>query len=309
METEKQAQQAIAHYRVDAPGDWGIMTAPANGSIGTERLTTQGRPDIFYRFWHVGAPATLLIMHGLGAHSGWFIDMGNSLAASGVNVYVMDHQGFGRSGGVRGHAKNWRDYLTDINAMVDVIQRDLPGTRAFVLGHSMGGVFAIQYAAAHQDRLSGMIILNPWIDDKTKVALPTVLNILAGGVVGSSKVVHLPDSGATQGMTTNPEADRLLRADPYWVRERTKGFYWQITRMRNKTLALAGKITCPTLFLQADNDLAVVPTATRKAFDRIPSTDKTYRTYPGYDHDSEFQPDRSAMDADIAGWIKQHGGN
>ena len=42
-------------------------------------------------------------MHGLGAHSGWFIDMGNSLNEQGLTVYAIDHRGFGRSGGFRGH--------------------------------------------------------------------------------------------------------------------------------------------------------------------------------------------------------------
>jgi alpha-beta hydrolase superfamily lysophospholipase len=296
-------------YRTDAPGDWGVMQAPPGGEAGVARLTHAGRPDIFYRYWHVNAPATLLILHGLGAHSGWFVDMANAIAARGVNVYAMDHQGFGRSEGTRGHVVRWQTYLDDIDHMVDQIAQDRPGGKIFPLGHSMGGVFAIHYAAAHQDKLAGMILLNPWIGDTAKVPLRRVLAILVGGMRGSQEVVPLYDpQSATTLMTSNPEAVTFLMNDTYWVLGRTKSFYWQITQMRGRTLALAAKITLPTLVLQAERDRSVTPKDTRRAFDRIPSRDKTYLTYPEYEHDSEFQPDRTKMDDDIAAWVKQHTG-
>jgi alpha-beta hydrolase superfamily lysophospholipase len=295
-------------YRTEAPGDWGVMQAPAGGTTGTATLTAPGRPDIFYRYWQVGAPQTLLWMHGLGAHSGWFIDVGNQVAAQGVNFYAMDHQGFGRSGGKRGYVDHWQTYLTDIDHMVDAIQRDAPNGQVFVLGHSMGGVFAIHYAAAHQQKLNGLILLNPWIGDTAKVPLGQVLTILLGGIRGSDKVVILPTSKATNDMTTNPEADRMLQSDPYWVANRTQGFYWQITQMRGQTLARAAQITIPTLVLQADQDLSVTIPGTQKAYARLASADKTYTSLPGYGHDSEFEVDHSLMDSTIATWIKAHGG-
>ncbi len=293
-------------YRTDAPGDWGVMQAPEGGEAGAARLTHAGRPDIFYRYWHANAPATLLILHGLGAHSGWFVDMANEIATRGVNVYAMDHQGFGRSAGARGHVVRWQTYLDDIDHMVDKIAQDQPGGKIVVLGHSMGGVFAVHYTAAHQAKLAGMVLLNPWIGDTAKVPLRQVLSILLGGMRGSQEVVALQDPQTTAAMTSNPEASAFLLNDTYWVFARTKGFYWQITQMRGRTLALAGKITIPTLVLQAERDLSVTPKDTRRAYDRIPSPDKTYRTYPEYEHDSEFQPDRKQMDDDIAAWVTQH---
>ena len=296
-------------YRTESPGDWGVMQAPASGGeIGTATLRFGTRPDIYYRFWRVGAPTTLLLMHGLGAHSGWFIDMGNEIAARGVNVYAIDHQGFGRSGGKRGHVDQWQSFLTDIDHLVDVMGSDLPDSKRFILGHSMGGVFATHYTAAHQDKLAGVILLNPWIADTTKVSLGRVISILLGGLRGSDAIVTLPDTGATNTMTTNPEAARFLQEDTYWVNQRTKGFYWQLTQMRGQTLARAAKITIPALVLQADDDLAVTIPGTRKAYERLASADKTYINYPDFDHDSEFQAERTRLDDDITAWIKQHGG-
>ena len=68
----------------------------------------------------VSAP-TLALLHGLGAHSGWFNDMANSLNAAGLHVYVPDHRGFGRSEGERGHTRDWRTYVADTSALLDEI--------------------------------------------------------------------------------------------------------------------------------------------------------------------------------------------
>jgi alpha-beta hydrolase superfamily lysophospholipase len=293
-------------YRAEAPSEWGKMQAPAGGETGTATVSPAGRPEIFYRFWRSGAPATVLFLHGLGAHSGWFIDMGNSLAAKGINFYAMDHHGFGKSGGTRGHTSRWSDYVTDIDAVVGKIQADLPDTHLFVMGHSMGGVFAIHYAAAQQAKLRGLLLLNPWIGDTAKVSLGSVLSIVLGGMRGSSQIVELPDSGMTDGMTANPDATLFLQSDPLWVRNRTKGFYWQILQMRGQTLRLATKIIIPTLVMQAEQDKSVTIGGTRQAFDRLASADKTYLPLPGYDHDSEFQADRSLMDTAISDWIAKH---
>lgn len=293
-------------YRTEAPGDWGVMTAPTGGTVGTSTLNVHGRPEIFYRFWHTGGPATLLWMHGLGAHSGWFIEEGNALSAQGINFYAMDHHGFGRSGGDRGHVERWQTYLHDIDHMVDKINQDVPKGKIFLLGHSMGGVFATHYAAAHQAKLAGVILLNPWIGDTAKVKPGQVLNIVLGGMRGSKQLVHFADDKATMGMTNNPEANALLQSDPYWVFARTKGFYWQILGMRGKTLSLAAKITIPALVLQAEKDLSVTIPGTKQVYARLASADKTYTELPGYGHDSEFEPDHSLMDNAISTWIKRH---
>lgn len=293
-------------YRTEAPGDWGVMQSTPGGVADVAILKSPGRPDIFYRYWRSGAPTTLLFMHGLGAHSGWFIDMGNVIASRGVDFYAMDHHGFGRSGGHRGHTSDWRTYLTDIDHVIDQIRAEQPNTKIFLLGHSMGGVFATHYAAAHQDKLTGLLMLNPWIADTTKAGLGSVASVVLGGLVGSKQILKLPREDTIAKMSANPEVADFLGADTYWVYERTKSFYWQITQMRASTLARAAKITIPALVLQAENDKSVVPAATKRAFDQLGSQDKTLKTYPEIDHDSQFSQVRAELDDDVVGWVTTH---
>jgi hypothetical protein len=36
------------------------------------------------------------------------------------------------------------------------------------------------------------------------------------------------------------------------------------------------------------------------------SPDKTWKTYPSFSHDFEFEPHRAALDVDIAAWVMGH---
>jgi alpha-beta hydrolase superfamily lysophospholipase len=89
-------------YQPNAPGDWGQMQSTPTITTVTEKLATADGCQHFLRSWKTGGSNVLLILHGLGGHSGWYIDMGNVLASHGINVYAMDHRGFGRSGGLPG---------------------------------------------------------------------------------------------------------------------------------------------------------------------------------------------------------------
>lgn len=295
-------------YRSGAEGDWGIFESPAPGiALSQEWVTMNDKTRLYCRVWRAeGSPATLLIAHGLGAHGGWFIDMGNALASRGVNVWVVDHRGFGRSEGPRGHVTDYRRYLQDLDAVVDAVHAALPGTRLFLLGHSMGGIFATYYAAAHPEKLSGMLLLNPWIKDQSNASVGTVLAVSFRGMMKSPHLYRL--AGGSDVMTVNAEAEKLLEADPYWVREESASFFWQITLMRGGVLKQAQQVNLPALVLQAGQDKSVVASASQEAFRRLGSADKTWKDYPTYAHDSEFEPDRSAMDDDIAAWIKAHVG-
>ena len=151
-------------YQTGAEGDWGVFESSAPGIVLSQEWAPMNDGTRLYcRVWRADAPATLLVVHGLGAHGGWFVDMGNALASRGVNVWVVDHRGFGRSEGPRGHVTDYRRYLQDIDAVVDAVHTALPGTRLFMLGHSLGAIFAAYYAAAHPEKLSGMLLLIPWI--------------------------------------------------------------------------------------------------------------------------------------------------
>ncbi len=291
-------------YQPDAPGDWGQMLESDTIKTATDILKTSDGCNIFIRSWVTDSPGILLILHGLGAHSGWFIDMGNKLAAHGMTVYAMDHRGFGRSGGLPGHIENYHTYVEDINFIVTTMRKRHPEAAIHILGHSMGGIFASHFAAKYQNMLTSVLFLNPWIQDTSQTPVLTTLRILVGGIFKSHHYWQVV--GGSEVMTTNPEAIQLLRTDTYWCRKQTASFLFQIFLMRSAALKNAKLITKPGLVMQAEADKSVVSEASHNLYEKLVSNDKMWKIFPGYAHDSEFEADRTLLDNEVVTWIAEH---
>jgi len=297
-------------FTAERIGEWGTPVASTTDGYGEERLTMADGANLFFRAWKspdAHAP-TLALIHGLGAHSGWFVDMGNELHNKGLTVYAVDHRGFGRSDGPRAHTRKGSVYIDDMTAWLAEVKRRQPQSPLFVLGHSMGGIFSLFVAAADARRssplLSGLILMNPWIDNQSNPSLPTVLGLVFDGMRGSER--RFKGAGGSETMTFNPEATQFLDADTFWVRDQSAAFLYQISRLRLATIGKAKEVRVPALVIQCGQDKAVKPAATRRAFEALGSADKTWQTYPTFAHDCEFEPERAVLDDDIAAWVKSH---
>lgn len=301
---------AGSKYSAANVGDWGVPTAASGGVYDTARLKLPDGTTLFYRYWQAAdstAPV-LVFLHGLGAHTGWFIDLGNEFNARGLTVYMDDHRGFGRSEGPRGHVRRGAVYLDDIEQLLAEVRRRHPDAPVFLCGHSMGAIFAVLTAAADAtsgcNRLSGLILANPWIRDTSKPTLGLAWAVYGRGVFGSAHPIQ--GAGGPEAMTTNPEATRMLLADSQWVRAETGSFFYQILKLRAKVLKAARAVRVPALVVQSEQDRAVVPAASRQCYEALGSSDKTWKTYPEFAHDFEFEQARSTFDDDLSDWIMRH---
>jgi alpha-beta hydrolase superfamily lysophospholipase len=291
-------------YQKEAPGDWGQMKATDTIKVATEMLTMADGCKLFLRSWVTDSSDVLLILHGLGGHSGWYINMGDALAARGLTVYADDHRGFGHSEGLPGHIDNYATYREDCYALVSEISRRHPDRKIYVLGHSMGGIFTTHLAAKYGQSMAGILYLNPWVEDSTPVPLGTTLSILLTGLFKSKRYYQV--ARGTEVMTTRQEAIEMLNADPYWRRKQTASFLFQILLMRLAVPRVAKQITLPVLVMQAGQDKSVLISGTRKLYEALASSDKTWKGYAEFSHDSEFEEEHSRMDSDIAEWISEH---
>ena len=59
-------------YRVESQGDWGTFESTPDVETAQEWLTMNDGTRLFRRVWKTKSQATLLLLHGLGAHRGWF---------------------------------------------------------------------------------------------------------------------------------------------------------------------------------------------------------------------------------------------
>ena len=57
---------------------------------------------------------SVLLVHGLGEHSGRYEHVGDQLTGAGLEVAAYDHRGMGGSGGRRGDVERWSQYHDDL---------------------------------------------------------------------------------------------------------------------------------------------------------------------------------------------------
>lgn len=114
--------------------------------------TTTSKDGTRIAFWREGQGSPLLLVHG-GAcdHLAWFFVV--PLLARTFTVYTYDRRGRGESGNVLPYAVERE--VEDVEAMLVAI-----GEPAHLLGHSAGGILALE-AAERSDNLLSLILYEP----------------------------------------------------------------------------------------------------------------------------------------------------
>lgn len=130
---------------------------------------------IFYRVWLpegglAAAKAGIIIVHGAAEHSGRYEYFGSRYTRKkGYAIWALDLPGLGQSEGVRGHIDDFDEYLDDVGLLVQMVRRELPGRRVFLLGFSMGGLIALDYGEKRGPTIDGIAVSGALLGLKVKV--------------------------------------------------------------------------------------------------------------------------------------------
>jgi pimeloyl-ACP methyl ester carboxylesterase len=108
--------------------------------------------ELFYRKVGVGNP--FIILHGLFGQSDNWNTLAKQFSESGYEVYTVDL----RNHGLSPHSDVW-DYKTMSDDILELITTNHL-QNVILLGHSMGGKVAMQFAIEHQEYLSKLIVVD-----------------------------------------------------------------------------------------------------------------------------------------------------
>jgi pimeloyl-ACP methyl ester carboxylesterase len=124
----------------------------ANGA--SHFIETNG-VKLHYLDYGTAGKRPMLCVHGGAAHAHWYDFVAPGLAPN-HHVLSLDLRGHGDSAWAEQHTYSWKTYAEDLNAFAEKL--DL---RDFVLiGHSMGGMISLVYAATHPGRVSRLVIVD-----------------------------------------------------------------------------------------------------------------------------------------------------
>ena len=128
---------------------------PLHAAAGTSHFVEANGVKLHYLDYGTVGRRPMVCVHGGAAHAHWFDFVAPGLTPD-HHVHSLDLRGHGDSAWSDQHTYTWKTYSEDINAFVEKL--DL---RDYVLiGHSMGGMVSVVHAAAHPERIGGLVIVD-----------------------------------------------------------------------------------------------------------------------------------------------------
>ncbi len=261
---------------------------------------------IFYRK-HPAEPerARVLIAHGLGEHSGRYGNLAERLVPKGLTLWAPDLRGHGRSEGRRGHVGSFGEYLGDLHTALALCREGLPeGRKCFLLGHSMGGLIALRFALDSAGAIDGVVVSSPALGVRVKVGL--VKSVLGKLMSRLRPGLALGNELDASRISHDAEVVRRYREDPL-VHDRVSArWFTEFLGAIKRTHDQAPRMEVPILMQVAGDDHLVDAEASRRFFDKLTLSDRTFHFYEGLYHEIYNEPEqqRDEVLGDLEAWLE-----
>jgi alpha-beta hydrolase superfamily lysophospholipase len=257
----------------------------------------------FYRHWAAaGKPrATVVGIHGIQSHGGWYEASCRHLRDAGCDVYFVDRRGSGRNEIARGDTPSFRRLLDDLGEFLRTL-RGPSRPPLFVFSISWGGKLGAGLSYRFPGLLDGLALLAPGFRPKVRPTLGERLKIAAARLTSPTRMFPIPLNEPSL-FTGTPHWQKFIAEDPLALREATARFLVESIKFDFYLRRVPRQVTCPVLLMLAGADRIIDNERTREFVNRFASADKTVVEYPGAHHTLEFEPDPELIFEKLTEWI------
>jgi acylglycerol lipase len=275
------------------------MDSKVKPGRSTGRITTSDGHSLFYRKWDPAsdAVATVIIVHGLGEHSGRYVHVGKYFAEAGFRTIAFDLRGHGRSSGRSVFVKRYIELATD----VDCIVKNCRTGPLFLFGHSFGGQLVLWTVQRFRLKLAGLILSAPWLalafaPPQWQVFVGQKLNRLTPGLRFPTRIQ--PEKLSRDQAHLDSLEDLDLVHTFVTIR-----LYVEAINAASEIVS-ATVIDFPVLFAHGDGDQVTSLKVTEDFFARLRAPSKTLKIYPNLLHELHNETVRLQVLADYVEWMK-----
>ena len=230
-------------------------------------VQTNGQ-ELYYEL-HGGGPPLVLVM-GIGYDSSlWTLEQVPALSTQ-FQVILVDNRDAGRSSRAR-HPYEIADMADDLAGLLDA----LGIARSSVLGLSMGGMIAQEFALRHADRLDRLVLAGTGAAPARSAVDPIEIwswvkaNDPTGAVFGGQQFVSLFSTAFLRNHEAVRHTAELLASNPYPMSPEAYGRQADAYRQFDALDRLSA-ITAPTLVIVGEHDLLTPPWIAREVAEAIP---------------------------------------
>lgn len=272
--------------------------------LETFHQTSDGK-KLYLQGWEPETPrkGAVLIVHGLGEHSGRYAHFATYLNQAGYAVYTFDGRGHGKSSlpSPTAYFESVGDYLKDIDDLFLKMKKYVDGAPCFLFGHSMGGGLVTQYVLNYQPALAGVLLSGSALLPGDDIS-PFLIKISAfvSKVAPKLRVVKLDSSH----LSHDPEVMQKYNADELVY---TKGIPArtgaELIAMMDAIQANMPKFDAPVLIMHGTEDHLTNIKGSEMLYEKASSADKTLKLYEGFYHEILNEVEKETVMKDIVDWM------
>lgn len=269
---------------------------------------------IHYRFWPAKASSarqhprgTIALLHGVGEHSGRYIQTAEDFAAAGWNVWADDHRGHGETGRAQ-HGGDLakigqlgpgglRQTIESVQEFLELAQASMPDRPFVVIAHSWGSLIAQILFNRNPDLCDALVL--------TGTAYRTPLYMDGGDL--NRKHRHLGTTGL-EWLSRDPAVAQAFVADPLCTSTPLRKLFG----LRD-TLRLLGKparrlADIPLLLVVGSDDTLGGERSAKALADayirRAGMSDVTVFVYRDARHEVFNETNRTEVVSDVRDWLE-----
>lgn len=260
--------------------------------------------DLFFRYHPVNNPrAHVILIHGLGEHSGRHLDTIERFNALGLGVFAYDHYGHGRSDGKRGTVLKQNQLDQDLQWVLEECRRKkTDALPVIIFGHSLGGLVVANRLAqpTAYPWIQGAILSSP--------ALKTYVSEIVKWFAERMQK-WLPETTIKNGLPVKvshrEEVNRALKNDPLAHQEINGALALFIEQAGAYVRPRAAVWKMPTLLLYAGEDKFIDPKGSREFARRAPKSVVTAQEFPKYYHEVFHETDPEPVYQAVENWLEK----
>lgn len=251
--------------------------------------------------WPVeNAKAVVGLIHGLGEHCRRYDEMAAWYNQRGIALVGYDRQGFGRSEGQKGYAKDYREYVDEIARLLISCEKRYPDLPVFLYGHSMGGQLLLRYLIRRHPQISGAIVSGPHIREAFK---PNSILVALGKMLRNLYPTFTQENQLdTSLLSRTPTVKPAYDADPYVHGKITSRTGIDMLENAATLNEYAGGVKVPTLIIHGEADGVTSHQGSQDFAKRNPEN-LTLKIWPELYHELHFEPEREQVYQYVLQWM------
>lgn len=217
----------------------------------------------------------------------------NDFTNNGIRVYSFDQRGFGQTlklGGKIGHHEGMKVLKADVEHLAQKLDNTVP---KFIMGQSMGGLWALYFSVTSSIKWNGVIACSPAIDVGTPIPFwkkypGKLMAALFPSVSVDSDLGIFFLISDTSNLSHNKDVVENYLNDPLVHGQVSVGLANDILLIGEFVRSNTSKFTLPVFVSHGTLDILTSYSASEKFVRSIPSEKKTFSTFENGFHERNY---------------------